>query len=77
LFDFQSVLYLISRVILIYFPSVQQTIWLFFRDLFKGICLAILLGPPIVSAIILIVQVLLSASVDEVASYLQHLITVC
>lgn len=34
----------------------KQTIWLFFRDLFKGICLAILLGPPIVSAIILIVQ---------------------
>ncbi|KAJ6679734.1 CAAX PRENYL PROTEASE 1 [Salix purpurea] len=34
----------------------KQTIWLFFRDLFKGICLSILLGPPIVSAIILIVQ---------------------
>ncbi|KAG5251765.1 CAAX protease family protein [Salix suchowensis] len=34
----------------------KQTTWMFFRDLFKGICLAILLGPPIVSAIILIVQ---------------------
>ncbi|MBA0652695.1 hypothetical protein Goklo_019931 [Gossypium klotzschianum] len=34
----------------------QQTIWLFFRDLIKGICLAIVLGPPIVSAIIVIVQ---------------------
>ncbi|CAL9153886.1 unnamed protein product [Musa hybrid cultivar] len=34
----------------------KQTIWLFFRDMFKGICLSILLGPPIVSAIIFIVQ---------------------
>ncbi|KAJ8748845.1 hypothetical protein K2173_013276 [Erythroxylum novogranatense] len=34
----------------------KQTIWLFFRDLAKGICLTIVLGPPIVSAIILIVQ---------------------
>ncbi|KAK7837973.1 caax prenyl protease 1 like protein [Quercus suber] len=34
----------------------KQTIWLFFRDLFKGICLAVILGPPIVSAIIFIVQ---------------------
>ncbi|KAK5771743.1 hypothetical protein PVK06_047985 [Gossypium arboreum] len=34
----------------------QQTIWLFFKDLIKGICLAIVLGPPIVSAIIVIVQ---------------------
>ncbi|KAG0458780.1 hypothetical protein HPP92_021908 [Vanilla planifolia] len=34
----------------------KQTIWLFFRDMFKGICLAILLGPPIVAAIIIIVQ---------------------
>ncbi|KAJ7007720.1 CAAX prenyl protease 1 [Populus alba x Populus x berolinensis] len=34
----------------------KQTTWMFFRDLFKGICLSILLGPPIVSAIILIVQ---------------------
>ena len=31
--------------------------WLFFRDLIKGMCLAIVLGPPIVSAIIVIVQV--------------------
>ncbi|XP_022770489.1 CAAX prenyl protease 1 homolog isoform X5 [Durio zibethinus] len=34
----------------------KQTIWLFFRDLIKGMCLAIVLGPPIVSAIIVIVQ---------------------
>ncbi|KAJ8499713.1 hypothetical protein OPV22_010265 [Ensete ventricosum] len=34
----------------------KQTVWLFFRDMFKGICLSILLGPPIVSAIIFIVQ---------------------
>uniref|UniRef100_A0A2N9F587 CAAX prenyl protease n=1 Tax=Fagus sylvatica TaxID=28930 RepID=A0A2N9F587_FAGSY len=34
----------------------KQTIWLFFRDLFKGICLAVILGPLIVSAIIVIVQ---------------------
>lgn len=35
----------------------QQTVWLFFRDMIKGILLSILLGPPIVSAIIIIVQV--------------------
>ncbi|XP_042496370.1 CAAX prenyl protease 1 homolog isoform X5 [Macadamia integrifolia] len=34
----------------------KQTIWLFFRDMFKGICLSIILGPPIVAAIIIIVQ---------------------
>ncbi|XP_034204659.1 CAAX prenyl protease 1 homolog isoform X2 [Prunus dulcis] len=34
----------------------KQTIWLFFRDMVKGICLAVILGPPIVSAIIVIVQ---------------------
>ncbi|XWS32137.1 hypothetical protein CRYUN_Cryun23aG0135300 [Craigia yunnanensis] len=34
----------------------KQTMWLFFRDLIKGMCLAIVLGPPIVSAIIVIVQ---------------------
>ncbi|XP_020590036.1 CAAX prenyl protease 1 homolog isoform X2 [Phalaenopsis equestris] len=34
----------------------KQTIWLFFRDLFKGICLSILLGPPIIAALIFIVQ---------------------
>lgn len=34
----------------------KQTIWLFFRDMFKGICLSILLGPPIVAALIVIVQ---------------------
>lgn len=35
----------------------QQTIWLFIRDMIKGILLSILLGPPIVAAIIIIVQV--------------------
>lgn len=40
------------------FPSLpQQTIWLFFRDMLKGICLMAILGPPIVAAIIVIVQV--------------------
>ncbi|KAE8693842.1 CAAX prenyl protease 1-like protein [Hibiscus syriacus] len=34
----------------------KQTIWLFIRDLIKGMCLAIVLGPPIVSAIIWIIQ---------------------
>uniref|UniRef100_A0A2P2M8T9 CAAX prenyl protease n=1 Tax=Rhizophora mucronata TaxID=61149 RepID=A0A2P2M8T9_RHIMU len=34
----------------------KQTIWLFLRDLLKRICISIILGPPIVSAIILIVQ---------------------
>ncbi|KAK8964288.1 hypothetical protein KSP40_PGU003772 [Platanthera guangdongensis] len=34
----------------------KQTIWLFFRDMFKGICLSILLGPPIVATLIVIVQ---------------------
>ncbi|XWS46138.1 hypothetical protein CRYUN_Cryun14cG0038000 [Craigia yunnanensis] len=34
----------------------KQTIWFFFRDLIKGMCLAIVLGPPVVSAIIVIVQ---------------------
>ncbi|KAJ4956960.1 hypothetical protein NE237_013743 [Protea cynaroides] len=34
----------------------KQTISLFFRDLVKGICLSIILGPPIVAAIIVIVQ---------------------
>ncbi|XP_038682734.1 CAAX prenyl protease 1 homolog isoform X2 [Tripterygium wilfordii] len=34
----------------------KQTLWLFLRDLIKGICLSIVLGPPIISAIILIVQ---------------------
>ncbi|XP_043715120.1 CAAX prenyl protease 1 homolog isoform X3 [Telopea speciosissima] len=34
----------------------KQTVWLFFRDMFKGICLSIILGPPIVAAIIVIVQ---------------------
>ncbi|WOL06287.1 CAAX prenyl protease [Canna indica] len=34
----------------------KQTMWLYFRDMFKGICISILLGPPIVAAIIIIVQ---------------------
>lgn len=34
----------------------KQTIWLFFRDMLKEILLSILLGPPIVAAIIVIVQ---------------------
>ncbi|KAM5546527.1 hypothetical protein ABKV19_002353 [Rosa sericea] len=35
----------------------KQMIWLFFRDMLKGICLMAILGPPFVSAIIVIVQV--------------------
>ncbi|KAM6544479.1 hypothetical protein CsatB_018827 [Cannabis sativa] len=34
----------------------KQMVWLLFRDLIKGIFLAIILGPPIVFAIIFIVQ---------------------
>ncbi|KAL6565953.1 CAAX prenyl protease 1 [Orobanche hederae] len=34
----------------------KQTVWLFFRDMIKGIVLAVLIGPPIVAAIIFIVQ---------------------
>ncbi|KAK1560372.1 hypothetical protein Q3G72_025892 [Acer saccharum] len=34
----------------------QQTVWLYFRDMIKGMFLAVILGPPIVSAIIIIVQ---------------------
>lgn len=34
----------------------KQTMWLFFKDMLKGIVLAILIGPPIVAAIIVIVQ---------------------
>ncbi|XP_057510005.1 CAAX prenyl protease 1 homolog [Actinidia eriantha] len=34
----------------------KQTIWLFFRDMIKGILLSIMIGPPIVAAIIVIVQ---------------------
>lgn len=36
----------------------QQTVWLYFRDMIKGIALSIVIGPPIVAAIIVIVQVL-------------------
>lgn len=35
----------------------QQTIWLFFRDMFKGILLSAIIGPPVVAAIIIIVHV--------------------
>lgn len=34
----------------------KQTIWLFLKDLFVGLSLVVLLGPPVVAAIILIVQ---------------------
>ncbi|KAL7002457.1 CAAX prenyl protease 1 [Sarracenia purpurea var. burkii] len=34
----------------------KQTIWLFFRDMIKGIILSVIIGPPIVAAIIIIVQ---------------------
>ncbi|KAL5712143.1 Ste24 endopeptidase [Ranunculus cassubicifolius] len=34
----------------------KQTVWLFFRDIIKGLFLSALLGPPVISAIILIVQ---------------------
>ncbi|KAJ0974435.1 hypothetical protein J5N97_016400 [Dioscorea zingiberensis] len=34
----------------------KQTLRLFFLDIFKGICLSILIGPPIVAAIIIIAQ---------------------
>ncbi|XP_073281821.1 CAAX prenyl protease 1 homolog isoform X1 [Primulina huaijiensis] len=34
----------------------KQTIWLFIRDMIKGIALAVVIGPPIVAAIIFIVQ---------------------
>ncbi|KAJ4954196.1 hypothetical protein NE237_031028 [Protea cynaroides] len=34
----------------------KQTIWLFFMDMLKEICLSIILGPPIVAAVIVIVQ---------------------
>ncbi|WVZ04585.1 hypothetical protein V8G54_017931 [Vigna mungo] len=34
----------------------KQTPWLFFRDMIKGIFLAVIIGPPIVSAIIVIIQ---------------------
>ncbi|RYR75186.1 hypothetical protein Ahy_A02g009861 [Arachis hypogaea] len=34
----------------------KQPIWLFFRDMIKGMLIAIVIGPPIVAAIIVIVQ---------------------
>ena len=35
----------------------QQTVWLFIKDLFVGLGLMVLLGPPVIAAIIIIVQV--------------------
>ncbi|MQL80517.1 hypothetical protein Taro_012970 [Colocasia esculenta] len=35
----------------------KQTVWLFFRDMLKGILLSIVFGPPIVAAIIYIVNI--------------------
>lgn len=37
----------------------QQTVWLFFKDMILAMLLMVVLGPPIVSAIIYLVQVLL------------------
>lgn len=34
----------------------KQTVWLFFWDIIKGIFLSVIIGPPIVAAIIIIVQ---------------------
>ncbi|KAK4751653.1 hypothetical protein SAY87_020451 [Trapa incisa] len=34
----------------------KQTVWLFFRDMFKGIFLSAIIGPPIVASIIIIVH---------------------
>ncbi|XP_022882697.1 CAAX prenyl protease 1 homolog isoform X2 [Olea europaea var. sylvestris] len=34
----------------------KQATWLLFRDMIKGIILAIVIGPPIVAAVIVIVQ---------------------
>ncbi|KAL5718685.1 Ste24 endopeptidase [Ranunculus cassubicifolius] len=34
----------------------KQTVWLFFKDIIKGLFLSALLGPPVMAAIILIVQ---------------------
>ncbi|KAG9455291.1 hypothetical protein H6P81_008195 [Aristolochia fimbriata] len=34
----------------------KQTVWLFFRDMLKGMAISVVLGPPIVAAIIIIVQ---------------------
>ncbi|XP_057744126.1 CAAX prenyl protease 1 homolog [Arachis stenosperma] len=34
----------------------KQTIWLFFRDMIKGMLIAIVIGPPIVAAVIVMVQ---------------------
>lgn len=49
--------FLSSYLFIMLLSVLQQTIWLFFRDMIKGICLTVILGPPIVSAIIVIVQV--------------------
>ncbi|KAF9602341.1 hypothetical protein IFM89_026546 [Coptis chinensis] len=36
--------------------AVNQTVWLFFRDMIKGILLSIVIGPPIIAALIVIMQ---------------------
>jgi hypothetical protein len=57
-FLFPFAFYPVSRCFLTLLSSVlQQTVWLFFRDSFKGICLAVARGMLVVSAIIIIVQV--------------------
>ncbi|TKY63970.1 CAAX prenyl protease 1-like [Spatholobus suberectus] len=48
----------------------KQTIWLFFRDIIKEMFLAVLIGPPIVAAIILIVQARFSKGGPYLAIYL-------
>lgn len=74
------VYFLIISLIPYLIPLLQQTIWLFFRDMIKGILLSILLGPPIVSAIIIIVQVNLCklvVLVYIVHSEASHIFLVC
>ena len=47
------------HVFMLFFSLVlsQQTFWLFIWDMIKGILLSVVLAPPIVAAIIVIVQV--------------------
>lgn len=56
-FCFISHVLSLHYILTLFFLVLQQTIWLFFRDMIKGMILAIVLGPPIVSTIIIIVQV--------------------
>ncbi|KAK4352871.1 hypothetical protein RND71_028389 [Anisodus tanguticus] len=50
----------------------KQTVWLFFRDMIKGIALAIVIGPPIVASIITIVQIniLIALTMNKGGPYL-------